>query len=412
MRRRLAGLLLGCACGGGTDDGGADASGASSDGSSSDADATAGTTTTTGTTTGGTAGESTGEDGSSGGSTEGGGDGLAPTASMVFPGPLAVLPHGPAYPLVGGGIANGDEAIAEVELAVDDRVVASGAGVPLLWNPDDVDPGSAVSVETIDGDGHVELVATALHTYAVVGLAPVDQAGDPMADPHYRFHLSPAGYLFLRGFQPEGTYAQGDALRIEVAQGTVRYLKNGVELHSEPLVEGDGPLALDVALNARASLAAIVLAADGGAAAPPSWSEVVVLAQATGLAATWDSTALADGPHAFTVRVVDAGGDEATSDAVQKAVDNTDPECTIESPTADEVVSGSVQIVATASDLHLGVDAFFVDDMLVSQQDGLELAMFDWDTQSVGNGPHTIRFDAIDDAGNVASCEIGVTVSN
>jgi hypothetical protein len=280
----------------------------------------------------------------------------------------------------------------------------------MLVNLDDVDTGLARSSETIDAAGYLELTVTARGVLQVVGL---DEPDDPvgMEGIAYPFILQPIGKLSVAGFQQVGTYAAGDVLRIELDGDIVRYRQNGVEIHSVA-VTVPPPFVAEASLGPRSAIAEVALSIDGAPAQPPSWTDVALLTELVGLHAPWDSTGASERAHDFAARLTDVGGDSATSRAVAKDVDNTLPTCSITMPADGEVIAGTVTLAGTVSDLHLAIDAFFVDDALVSQQDGLTDPTFDWDSTTVSNGDRAIRLDAYDEGGNLGSCEISVTVAN
>jgi hypothetical protein len=412
-------LLAGCFADPPEDSGSTDGDGSESTDPASSSAATAGTQTSAATeatttdpattdamtstpTTDATTGEASTDD-----TTGPSGDGMPPIATMIFPGPPGPLPSG-AFPLVGGGFPQGEEAVATAELLVDDEVVASGDVVPMLWNPDDVSPGGAVSMESIGNTGYVEFVVTSHLTHKVIGLGTA-AGGASGEDPYYRFHLSPNGNVFLRGFQPEGMYEAGDVFRIEVEDVTVRFLHNGNEIHSEPQTDPAALLYFDVMLNARASIDDPVISVDGGAAAAPTWTSIESLEVGVGFSATWDSSTARDGAHDFAVTLVDEGGDDATSDATESLVDNTPPSCAFVSPMDGDLVSGTVNVTMTASDANLSLTALYIDEGLVLQTEALEDVMYIWNLGVGSEGPHTLRFAVFDAAWTATYCEIDVT---
>jgi thermitase len=94
------------------------------------------------------------------------------------------------------------------------------------------------------------------------------------------------------------------------------------------------------------------------------------------------------------------------------ATDTTPPTVSLAAPLSGATVSGSISVQANASD-DTGVASvtFSVDG--VSQ--GIASAApynFSWNTASVANGSHTLKVMASDAAGNTASAQISVTVSN
>lgn len=93
-------------------------------------------------------------------------------------------------------------------------------------------------------------------------------------------------------------------------------------------------------------------------------------------------------------------------------VDTTAPAVRIISPAANAVVSGKVAISASAED-EGGISRVdcYVDGVLLGSATTSPCS-FTWDTTKVANGTHTIAVLARDAAGNSASAQVAVTVSN
>ncbi len=92
--------------------------------------------------------------------------------------------------------------------------------------------------------------------------------------------------------------------------------------------------------------------------------------------------------------------------------DSTRPDVSITAPANGATVSGTVLLAATASD-NVGVVSvtFFVDGNSIGTDSTAPYEQ-SWDTTSVPNGPHRIRADARDAAGNIGSHQVDVTVDN
>src|SRR5205823_6794294 len=82
------------------------------------------------------------------------------------------------------------------------------------------------------------------------------------------------------------------------------------------------------------------------------------------------------------------------------AADTTPPTCAITTPSNGVTVSGTITLVATASD-DVGVSTvvFYVDDVWQAT-DTTSPYSFSWDTTTVGNGSHSLMAKAYDAAGN------------
>ena len=94
--------------------------------------------------------------------------------------------------------------------------------------------------------------------------------------------------------------------------------------------------------------------------------------------------------------------------------DTTPPEVSITSPADGATVSGTVNITATASDTGAGVQKvrFWVDNLYLSF-DASSPYSKTWDTTTFLDGVHTIKAEAVDNAGNVSLLAmIAVTVDN
>jgi len=118
----------------------------------------------------------------------------------------------------------------------------------------------------------------------------------------------------------------------------------------------------------------------------------------------WNTTGYEDGGHSVRAAAYDAGG-LTTSSTVNVTVDNEGPyNVKLVSPQADETVSGTVTLGATAQDYAGSVDhvEFWLDGTTdlgdgAFNVDAYELA---WNSASVADGEHGMEIRAYDDAGN------------
>ncbi len=92
--------------------------------------------------------------------------------------------------------------------------------------------------------------------------------------------------------------------------------------------------------------------------------------------------------------------------------DTDSPVVFIVSPKADSTVSGQVAFSAQVFDGFGVAKVVFSVDGVVLAEDLAEPWGVLWGTQSAGNGPHALRVEATDFAGNVGFRSIGVTVDN
>lgn len=88
------------------------------------------------------------------------------------------------------------------------------------------------------------------------------------------------------------------------------------------------------------------------------------------------------------------------------------PVVDILSPAANATVSGSIQVLAEASD-NVGVThvQLLIDNVVVATKSSAPYS-FDWDTTAYANGSHGIRVRAFDAANNYADDALNVTVEN
>jgi thermitase len=131
-------------------------------------------------------------------------------------------------------------------------------------------------------------------------------------------------------------------------------------------------------------------------------------------ACSWNSAAATPGQHTVMIRAYDAAGNigsasELLTVAVVLAADTTPPGVSIQSPLANTVVFGSVQVNVAASD-NVGVSqlVFYVDGVrkgaLTSQP-----WVFYWNSNKSGSGQHTLTVKAWDAASNSAVSSVAVT---
>ncbi len=133
---------------------------------------------------------------------------------------------------------------------------------------------------------------------------------------------------------------------------------------------------------------------------------------------SWDTTSIANGPYSITAKAYDASGNVGQSSAVAVTVNNgvadtTAPTTFITSPAANAIVSGTVNIAASAAD-NIGVSKveFYVNGSLKGT-DSTAPYSYNWNTTSVANGSYSITARAYDAAGNVGqSSAVAVSVNN
>ncbi|MDQ2969172.1 MAG: chitobiase/beta-hexosaminidase C-terminal domain-containing protein, partial [Actinomycetota bacterium] len=124
--------------------------------------------------------------------------------------------------------------------------------------------------------------------------------------------------------------------------------------------------------------------------------------------AAWDTTLAPDGLYDLRVVATDAAGNTTTSTAVTTRVDNTPPALTFSSPAGGTVVSGTVNLVGSASDASPASPPVTFAYKLASDPPSAYTATgASWNTATLpaGDGLYDLRARATDDASNTASVE-------
>jgi cysteine-rich repeat protein len=136
-------------------------------------------------------------------------------------------------------------------------------------------------------------------------------------------------------------------------------------------------------------------------------------------AASWNTTASANGSHALTAVARDAAGNTRTSAPVTVTVNNAPsdtipPVVSISAPSPGATVSSTITLSASASDnVAVAGVQFELDGVALGAEDTLAPYAANWDTLSAANGSHSLTAVARDGAGNLgASAALMVTVSN
>ncbi|HEX8160456.1 MAG TPA: Ig-like domain-containing protein [Pyrinomonadaceae bacterium] len=129
----------------------------------------------------------------------------------------------------------------------------------------------------------------------------------------------------------------------------------------------------------------------------------------------WDTGTVANGAHSLTGKAYDAGGNSATSAAVNVTVQNdlVAPTASITSPTNGQIVSGTATVTAGATD-NVGVTKveLYADGALVGTKTSAPYT-FGWNTDPLAEASHTLQAKAYDAANNVGnSATVTVTVKH
>jgi hypothetical protein len=129
---------------------------------------------------------------------------------------------------------------------------------------------------------------------------------------------------------------------------------------------------------------------------------------------SWNTVGLSNGSHTLTAKARDAIGNIGTTDVVVNVNnDVTPPSINVTAPPTGNV-SGTVTIVATASD-NIGVTGvqFLLDGNNLGTEDLTAPYSVSWNTTTLPNGPHVLTARARDAAGNTAvSTDVNVTINN
>ena len=130
--------------------------------------------------------------------------------------------------------------------------------------------------------------------------------------------------------------------------------------------------------------------------------------------ASWNTLTASNGSHKLTATARDAAGNTATS-AVTVTVfnDTSPPSITITSPASGATVSGSIRIVADATDnVAVAGVRFMVDDVNIGEDSSAPYAI-NWNTSAVADGSHALTAIARDTAGNQqASAPVTIQILN
>ena len=117
----------------------------------------------------------------------------------------------------------------------------------------------------------------------------------------------------------------------------------------------------------------------------------------TNQAASWDTTAQADGQYDLRVVTTDNAGNSFTSATITVRVDNTAPTATMGNPGAD--LSGTVTLTSTTSDGGSGI-ASITYQLSPANANTWTNQAASWNTTGSPDGLYDLRVIAVDNAGN------------
>ena len=133
---------------------------------------------------------------------------------------------------------------------------------------------------------------------------------------------------------------------------------------------------------------------------------------------SWDTTHEENGQYSLQSKAYDASGNMGTSPLITVDVENNDPDTiapavSITSPLDQDTVSGTLDVVVSASD-NFGVSRvdMYRNNVLVGTKTSAPFT-FSWDTTQEENGQYSLQSKAYDASGNVGTSPlITVDVEN
>lgn len=120
------------------------------------------------------------------------------------------------------------------------------------------------------------------------------------------------------------------------------------------------------------------------------------------------TASIADGLYTLTLTVTDLAGNPASA-SMSVVVDNTAPQVTISAPAANANLRGTTTISWSASDAN-PLQVWLVIDGQARDVTGT--TSYAWNTNTAGDGTHTIVVRAVDKAGNQQEATVSVTTDN
>lgn len=127
---------------------------------------------------------------------------------------------------------------------------------------------------------------------------------------------------------------------------------------------------------------------------------------------SWSSASVADGTATLTARAYDAAGNYTTSTLSVKVANTVDivaPTAAITNPTNSAKVSGTISVLAAATDnVAVAKTTLYIDGVQVATANSANLS-YNWNTRKAAAGSHSVRVDAVDSAGNKGSQTIQVS---
>jgi Bacterial Ig domain len=310
--------------------------------------------------------------------------------------------------------SNGPAVAASLKLRVVDLVARSTETAPIVVSvyndstPPAVSVGSPSEGQVVEGQTAISIVAS-------------DDSGSALCE------LLLDGVVVLGSCSLNGTTfwlttgtSNGPHLlsvRVTDAQGNATTVNRSIVVSNDvtaPTVAVDSPLASST-VNGTVTITAS--AADDRAVTRVDFTvdgSLIATRTTAPWSTQWNSRSLANGTHVLRARAYDAANQQTLSTGVVIVVDNDvqAPAVAISSPASNAVVSGTVSIVASASD-NFGVTR--VDLQLgstVVQSLTAPPYIFSWNSTSQLDGFKSFYIIAYDAAGNSAAAFLQVNVQN
>jgi hypothetical protein len=174
---------------------------------------------------------------------------------------------GSAVPLV-----RGDRTNAPVAWTGLINLAAVNGGVQKTGGCDGCPDASAVSIETIQGSGLLEWTAPEVQTLRMVGISDNPTMTNP-GDIAFAIRLQ-AGIAEVRelgAYKAETPFSAGDAFRIVVEKGVVRYFKNGSAFYTSAVPPGPALRAHAVIFGSNGAISQVGIRSSAAGSAPSTF---------------------------------------------------------------------------------------------------------------------------------------------
>jgi parallel beta-helix repeat protein len=222
-------------------------------------------------------------------------------------------------------------------------------------------------------------------------------------------------YVQIRAYDANGNLGSSNMIAVTVSNASAPTQGPTVSLSSPSAgATLSGTVSVIASASSAAGIGSVQLVVDGAVAgtdttAPYTWG--------------WDTTRLADGVHYLQILAYDTVGRMNSSSTVSVTLanggpapgpgDTQGPTVSLSTPAAGATVSGTVSVVALASD-NLGVsNVQLLVDGTVAGSDSTAPYAWGWITTGLPDGTHYLQARAYDAAGNLGSSStITVTVLN